>query len=324
LKKTFFNASGVAVFLFASFAPLAAMAATPTPSTTPGQGLEISPPVIQITGDPGQTVTTQVRLRDITSGQLVAKSEVNDFGAQGESGQPKLIFGSDANNRFSLKSWVQPVGDVTLNPGELRTISLRIVIPRNAEPGGHYGVIRFSALPPGLNSTGVSLSASIGTLVLLRVSGNVTEKLQLLETFVEKNGHRGSFFQKSPVTFVERFQNNGTVHLSPVGTLVVKDIFGHQVAKLDVNKTNGNVLPDSVRRFDQAWSKKGLFGYYTVAVTTGYGTHGQVIEGPATGFWVVPVVPVLVILALLLLIFFGLKFGLRRYNAHILAQARKR
>jgi uncharacterized membrane protein YqiK len=49
-----------------------------------------------------------------------------------------------------------------------------------------------------------------------------------------------------------------------------------------------------------------------------------VIEGPATGFWVVPVVPVLVILALLLLIFFGLKFGLRRYNAHILAQARKR
>jgi hypothetical protein len=89
----------VALVSLSSFA----VAATPAPtapqgtattntSGSSGQGLEISPPVIELAADPGQTVTASIRVRNVTAGQLIAKGKADDFGAgTDESGQPKLL-----------------------------------------------------------------------------------------------------------------------------------------------------------------------------------------------------------------------------------------
>jgi hypothetical protein len=161
--------------------------ATPTPapaSGSPGQGLEISPPVIELQADPGQTVTTEIRVRNVTKGELIAKSKVDDFGAgTDETGQPQLLLGETGASRYSLKFWIGQVPDIDLAPSELKKTQVVITVPRNAEPGGHFGVVRFTAVPPSLQGTGVALSASVGALVLLKVSGPISDQLSVEEFF---------------------------------------------------------------------------------------------------------------------------------------------
>ena len=52
----------------------------------PGQGLEISPPLIERSVDPGQSLTLNIKLRNITKSALVTTGSVDDFVAQGEEG----------------------------------------------------------------------------------------------------------------------------------------------------------------------------------------------------------------------------------------------
>ena len=305
-----------------------AVTAPATSSGSPGQGLEISPPVIELSANPGQTITTSIRIRNVTKGELIAKGKADDFGAgASEDGQPKLLLDETGATRYSLKFWVQSVSDLDLAPQELKTNIIKIVVPANAEPGGHFGVVRFTAVPPNLNGTGVALSASVGALILLKVSGAITEKVSLAQF---SSGTKVSdvlfkkldFFEHGPIDFLVRVRNEGSVHEKAVGTINVTSWTGKKVATIAVNDKGGNVLPDSVRRFVQRLDKRQLFGYYTVKLSLNY-SNGKLLTGKL-GFWVIPWKLLLLGLVGLIVLWFLLKIGLRRYNDHIIAQSRRR
>ncbi len=328
--------SSIAVVLSGLFAagqlvaPAGALAAPS--SGSPGQGLEISPPVIELQADPGQTITTSINIRNVTQGVLIAKGKADDFGAgTDESGQPKLLLDETGATRYSLKYWVSGVPDLTLAPQELKKNTIRIVVPANAEPGGHFGVVRFTAVPPNLEGTGVALSASIGALILLKVSGTITEKVSLAEfsasqTHKDKvNGdvvHKGSFFEYGPVDFLVRVKNEGSVHEKVQGSIKVTDMLGHTTGTVAVNDKGGNVLPDSIRRFEESLGKKQLFGHYTAALTLNYAS-GKTLSAKM-GFWVIPWVLLLLVLAGLVVLVFVLRLAVRKYNEHIISKARRR
>jgi hypothetical protein len=328
IKSTVF---GLTAFLLAAGPLFASTAAIAADSGSAGQGLEISPPVIELAADPGQTVTANIRIRNVTQGVLIAKGKADDFGAgTSEDGQPKLLLDETGATRYSLKFWVQGVPDLLLASHELKMTTIKIVVPANAEPGGHFGVVRFTAVPPSLEGTGVALSASIGALILLKVSGAITEKVSLAEfstsqTITQKGKQpevrKTSFFEHGPVDFLVRVRNEGTVHEKVKGTIDVKDTFGKKIGSVAVNDKGGNVLPDSVRRFEQSLSNKQLFGHYTAALVLNY-SSGKTLTGKI-GFWVIPWKLVLLGLIGLIVLFFVLKMALRRYNDHIIAQARR-
>jgi hypothetical protein len=163
--------------------------AAPAPPPNYGQALEIAPPVIYLTVNPGQTVKTQIFLRDISSGDLIVSGQANDFTAAGEDGTPKLILDSeDSNNPYSMKKWVVAPAELRLVPREVKTMSVTINVPKDAAPGGHYGIIRFTATPPSLKSSGVSLSTSLGALMLVTVNGAVSEKMSVQDFSVNYKG----------------------------------------------------------------------------------------------------------------------------------------
>jgi hypothetical protein len=300
----------------------AAQPAAPTP-TTPGQGLEISPPVIQLNANPGQTVTTQIRIRDVTQGELIAKGEVDDFGAgDDENGQPKLLLNETGASRYSLKYWVGAVPNLVLAPQQLASNTITIHVPANAEPGGHYGVVRFTGVPPSLQGTGVALAASVGSLILLRVNGPVTENLNVSEFSSNQKGVRSNFFETGPVDFVTRLKNLGTVHELAKGNITVTDSFKKQVAVLNVNANGGNVLPDSIRRFQASMSQKKLFGHYSAKLALTYA--GNKSLNGSISFWVIPWKLILLALIGLVVLVYLIKISIRRYNDHIIAQARRR
>ena len=156
----------VFIILAVFIAPSVVKAQTPTA----GQGLEISPPLVDLKADPGQTINANLRIRNVTNQTLAVSSEVNDFTAGGEDGQPKLLLEEGEVSPYSVKGWVSTIPEVTLRPGEQKQVVIKMSVPSNASPGGHYGVVRFTGTPPGLEGTGVSLSASIGQLILVNVS----------------------------------------------------------------------------------------------------------------------------------------------------------
>ena len=286
---------------------------------TAGQGLEINNPVRELNADPGQTIETAISLRNVTKEPLITKAEVNDFVAAGEDGQPKLLLEEGEESPYSIKGWVQPISSVELAPREQKTIPITFVVPQSASPGGHYGVIRFTGTPPGLEDTGVSLSASIGTLVLVNVSGDIKESATIEELATAQNGQTRSFFEYGPISLIERIKNNGNLHFKPSGTVRVTNTFNREVASFELNSNGGNVLPDSIRRFEQTLDKKFLFGRYTLQADVVYGSNNSIIT-ETVHFWVIPYKLTLLIIAAIILLI----VGIRRYNKYVIKRAEKK
>lgn len=322
LRRLLLLISGCWLLAAAPALAVAAPTSVPAAAANNGQGLEISPPVIQLSANPGQTVNVAIKLRDITSGPLVVTGKADDFGAKDETGNPQILLDETGASRFSLKYWIKSVPSLTLQSQQEQSLSIPINVPANAEPGGHYGVIRFTGLPPSVSGTGVSLSASLGALVLLRVAGAITERLENTQFFASQNGHPHRFFEYGPVTLTERIHNAGNVHVEPAGSVKVYNLFGHQVAQMGVNQKAGNVLPDSIRRFDQTLAKRHLFGRYRATYNVVYGASKQHLSATMT-FWVIPWRAIIIILVILIAIGLAARAGIRRYNRHIIERARR-
>jgi hypothetical protein len=285
-----------------------------------GQGLEISPPLIDIKADPGQSKSIQIYVRNVTNQTLIVSGEVNDFVAAGEDGQPKLLLEESDRSPYSIKDWIKTVPKVSLAAGERKAVSVGISVSTNAGPGGHYGVVRFTGTPPELEGTGVSLSASVGTLVLVNVSGNVVEKAKVAEIYTANNkGKKQNIFEYGPITLGLRLQNDGNVHLKPGGTLRVSNTRGKEVASFKLNEQGSNVLPGSIRKYEYSLNNKLLFGRYKVQADVVYGANNTIISVSKT-FWAIPYKLILIASAALVLVI----FLIRRYNRVIVKRASKK
>ena len=317
--------------------PVAAQNRAPAPAPAPaptnnaaGQALEIAPPVINLTADPGQTLRTQISLRNVSRDKLLVKSQINDFTAAGEDGTPKIILDEDKAepSPFSMKAWINPLAELTLDPQRIRQLPVTIKVPANASPGGYYSVVRFTATAPEMKETGVSLSASLGSLILVRVNGAATEKLEIAEFFVSENAKDAeskSVFQSAPVKFTQRIRNTGNIHEQPSGQVAITDMFGKKVAAVNVNLPPRNILPASIRKFEQPLDKsvigdKRLFGKYTAELTLTYGANKQTVTETVT-FWVIPYVAIGIIIAVLIVGFFVLRIVIKNYNKRIISKA---
>lgn len=295
-----------------------------------GQGIEISPPLIQLKADPGETITTEIRLRNMTDVELVAQGAVNDFLAGDESGTPRILFKEDEKSPYSLKDYIFEVPTVMLQPRELRSTEATINVPEDASPGGHYGIVRFVAAPsrPGAEESAVNLSASIGTLVLLEVSGEVKRSLEVREFTTVKDipeqqkstgnqnqdnvGNATGFFEYTPVSFRTRLANTGNVHQQPHGTIRVYNTFGKEMATLEFNQSDRNILPESIRRFNHTLEREWMFGRYTAQVNL----HSTV--NATTSFWVIPYKMGAIVIILLTAVIFFSRRALRAYKRNIL------
>ena len=314
--------------LIASVFTLAVSIFSPTPASAAGQALEINPPVINLSANPGETVRAQIRLRNISPDALVVRGQIDDFVASGEDGSPKLLLDEGEVSPYSLKGWVRNLAQLNLKSRELKSLTLTIDVPANAAPGGYYAVARFTGSAPELDSTGVALSASLGSLVLLTVKGDVKEDMKIESFSITKDGKEGSLFQAAPITFVERIKNNGSIHEQPRGQVIIKDMFGKTIAGVNVNLPPRNILPGSIRRFEQPLDKSVignmvLFGRYTAELKVMYGANNQVLTSTKT-FWVIPYTLIAIGIIGLIGIFILLRNMIKRYNRHIIKQASKR
>ena len=294
-----------------------------------GQALEIAPPVLNLTANPGDVINAQIAIRDVSPLPLIVSSQVNDFIADpnSENGNPKTLVDTTEKSPYSIIDWVSPLPQMTLKSKQIENLPIKITVPKNAAPGGYYGTIRFTVSPPDMKETGVSLSASLGALIMIRVNGDANEKLSLQEFYVSKTGEKGSIFDSVPLQFTERIKNEGNVFEQPRGNIIIKDMFGNITANVNVNLENRNVLPNSTRRFEQPFDEAALgnrfmFGYYTAELTLSYGKNQTLTS--RLSFWIIPWKLILGILILLTVLIFVGRIMIKRYNERLLGKSRSR
>jgi len=325
--------SGLVLVLALVVAGVSTVQAATTQSSVPNgpnNGLKVSPVRLDLVIQPGTTRTVDVVVQNVTTQPTALRGIVNDFVANSnETGQPDIILDE---NQFaathSLKRLVGALPTVNLQPNEQKIVKVNITIPQNTAAGGYYGTVRFVSANSD-NDNNVLLLPSVGSLILVRVPGDLRESLNVASLDIRKEDTAHKLFTTpEDLKAVIRFRNDGNVQVEPFGKLTVRDHRNKVISDTEINNTDprGSVLPDSVRRFDVALNDLGKLGKYTVEGNFGYGTTGQLISVKTT-FYVVPLPLILLAGAILLFIILAIIFvpkAVRAYNRRILRNARYR
>ncbi len=327
MRNRAFAVSFVTIALAVSLIASSAEAQTATNSTN---GLRVSPVRSDLTINPGETGKVTIFVQNVTSSPATLRAIVNDFIANtNETGQPDLIL--DENQyaeSHSIKRFIVPIPNVTLQPNEQKQVVVSINVPKNASAGGYYGAVRF-APASAAGTSNVTLSASVGSLILVRVPGDIKEQLSVASFDVRQDNSTRLFFtDPKKLVAVARFQNQGNVQVEPFGKITLKDRSGKILNTTEINNVlpRGSVLPDSIRRFDVPLDKVGKFGKYKLEASFGYGTTGQLITA-STSFYVIPLPLLIIVGSLLLLLILACIFGpkaVKAYNRRILRKAHYR
>ncbi len=299
--------AGVFAFAVASTAVVAQQ-----DQNKPGSGLRISPTRTELTLDKGKSSVINITLKNVSGGDITAKAEVNDFEADGELGEPKVLVNQgDKRTPTSVAPFLSGVKDLNLKKDEQKEISIPVSIPKDTSSGAYYGVIRYSAIPAGTTGAEagkVSLTASVASLVLIEVPGNITQQIQLSDIFVFQGDKQGTFFTKSPSQAGIRIKNTGNSFAKPFGRVVVTNSFtGKEVYSYEMNNTTprNNVLPNTTRIFKDDLKNVNKPGRYTITAGISHGNGGEVLTQKAS-FWYIPVWLMVVLAILLVIAVFGI------------------
>lgn len=286
----------VAIAGLFAFAPLAKAADNVI------SGLIISPPIKEMTTQPGAPFSDVIRVTNPNSSTaLKIDVTIEDFQAQGEDGQQTFIE-PNSNNTFSMGNWISVDKSFTLKGDETKEIPYTVNVPKNAEPGGHYGVIFFSPSllnPETLTGSGVMAVPKVGSLLLVNIPGDIKYSGKIAEFGISKKLYIDS---KNTISFLTRFQNLSSSHVKPHGDIVITNTLGKNVATIPVNDKLGNVLPDSIRRFENQWQNKYGFGLYKANINLIFGDNQTV--SAVLSFWIIPWKETAGVLALFIILIF--------------------
>ncbi len=316
-------------------------------SYSSAQALTVTPR-IEVEADPGTAITTNVKVSNEERESRTFYLRYENFHAADETGNPTFT-----TRQEDLATWIETPLALTLGPGQSIELPIKIDVPANADPGGHFAAIFFASEPPTSDDSEnqVALGSKLGVLILLRVKGDFIQNANILE-FATTDKQK--FYTQLPIGFYYRFQNTGYDHQKPVGDIQITNIFGWGTKALSANSIDGSVLPKSVRKFTTAWTEYGgpfeqkpvieipkaekmgywdsvnfqarhfLIGRYKATLKLGYNSESAFKTDKAEFvFYIFPwqflsiAVPVLISLLIILHLL------IKRYNRYIIRRAQK-
>lgn len=241
------------------------------------------PPKVELEGNPGQTLTATLKLRNDSPETQNFAVTVEDFVVIDKIGTP-IPVKSSSSNRWALSDWITAPKVIPVDAGGLQIINITIKIPNTALPGGHYAMITYTpnadAKPGDLKQTGNIISQRVGSLIYISVKGQVTEKANITNFSVPE------FLEKGPVNFTGTVESLSGIHIDPKGSITVSDPLNNKVANISVE--TGNIFPETSRDFTATWNQKWGWGRYRADLNLTYGALGSVVTSTVF-FWLFPI-----------------------------------
>lgn len=276
------------------------------PDATVYNDFVVGPGKYEIELKPGESKIVNLVVTNRLGKEKTFQIQIDDFKGSRDTEKAVVLLDGE-RGPYSLKDYLK-VASTTFSMGnaERVTIPVRISIPTDAQPGGLYGSIVVGTVTTakeqvleGESSAGVSpVITRIGSLLFVRVEGPVKEDLALKDFSLKNHAH---ILGSGPVNFQLLYENNGTVHETPSGSIRVNNIFGAEVAQMEVEPWF--ILPDSLRVREVTWNSSFLFGRYvaTAEIKKGY---DNLTDTASVTFWVIPwKIIVLAFIGIALLVF---------------------
>ena len=256
------------------------------------QAFSLRPAKMLITADKNTEETVQLKIINNEIKSSIFDFEVVDVW-QDENGRAVFDFNKES---VGAGDWVRSIEkSIRLNSGEEKIVNFLVEIPGNAYPGSHFVGLVVSKRQEA------SLSAQLVSILNIQVAGLVVESLSIKNWEPTKKIN----FNKNNNFFLN-LESNSTVELPVSGVFKIKNIFGKEILKKDIELGN-DLLPGAFRNMDvQILDKENKIfwpGLYKAETDINYGkTNQNKIE--ETSFWYLPVWS----LAFLILIFLVIVF----------------
>ena len=228
--------------------------------------LSIDPSIIEINALPPSVATATLSIQNKSNDQVQLRILFKPFKARLENGELEYVNPQDsfvAKNVRILDDQV-PVEEIVLAPRQQKNLTLNINIPQNSD---------ISARPPAsspmqseVNQAGVAgevgrdyyfsivfisqntaSSTSTSSFNQLGIVSNVLLSIgtkEVPEGVIEEFS-AGLFYESGPVPFTLRIKNKDTHFIKPKGEILIKNMFGQNIGKLDL--VSVNILSDSTR-----------------------------------------------------------------------------
>ena len=247
--------------------------------------LGVYPPILRITVNPPASMSQGIVLKNFMdnplSVQVVFRAFKNSPSNDGEltyfpPNQP--IPGNDPKifDKIQLYDGDHVASVINLLPQEAKTLSLHIGLPQDEPPSDYYFSILFITQGVGNDQSNVSaIAGGIGTNVLLSI-GPQTATNGFIKEFSTP-----PLIQHGPVSFTLSVENTSTHFINPTGTIVIENMFGQFVGKLNLTPVNilehsARFIPDdnNINGTKAIWPEKVLFGPYKAKLTIALSTTG--------------------------------------------------
>jgi hypothetical protein len=229
---------------------------------TPDQGFNLitSPLPISLSGEPGTTLSADIRVKNGGTKMERLKVGLMKFSAYGEEGKPAIDEREPGDDYFDWVTFSPSVFDAP--PNEWKTVKVTIKLPQTAAFGYYYAAVFSRAGNP--QSSGKQNVLVGSTAVLVLVEAKVPGAKRAVEVTSFQADKR--FYEFLPASFSVKLRNTGNVHLVPAGNIFISR-GKKEVASLKVNVQQGNLLPNSNRIYGAAWDDG--FPVYTEQVVGG-------------------------------------------------------
>jgi hypothetical protein len=222
------------------------LGALPAGAVTGPLNLTTSPLPILLTAQPGETVTTELRVKNSSTQTERLRIDLYKFTARGEQGDPYLLDPEPGDRSVEWVSFSK--SEFEAPPGEWQTIQMSIAIPADAAFGYYYAVAFTRADAPKPEPGNTAITGGTAVLVLLEAtSPNAKRQAELVEFKADRR-----FYEFLPVNLSVRMRNSGNVHLAPFGNIFLSG--PGSPGRLEVNSSRGNILPQSNREFSVKWA----------------------------------------------------------------------
>lgn len=208
----------------------------------------VTPIPMVLEAKPGTQISNSFKVKNAGLSTEHVKISVMKFTAQGENGTPKLQDITPSDDYAKWISFSQTRFDAA--PNVWVTIGMTINVPKSAAYGYYYAVIfsRDGASPQNSNHQS-NLQGAVAGLVLLDVQApGANREAKLVEFSSPKK-----IYEFLPANFTVRMQNIGNVHVAPRGNIFITK-GGKNVGLLEVNLSEGYILPGTYRTFSASWN----------------------------------------------------------------------
>lgn len=249
--------------------------------------LGIYPPVIQINATAPTDIKSPFTVTNLSKIPVDVQILVRPFTSSStDDGQPQYLLpgqriGEDPQifKNMSIFDGEKNTDEISLAPSQKKNLELRIHLPKGEPPSDYYFSITFLSNPIAIGqASGAHVAGGVSTNVLLSVGPQDTTA-----GFV-KNFSSPLFVDHGPVPFTVHVANSSKHFIVPQGTILVKNMFGQIIGKINLKQENilagtsryltGDAVQSSIVNSQSSmkhpsawWNEKFLLGPYSASLT---------------------------------------------------------